>query len=98
MGQLKLKPRVTDTDHNGYSVISSGRKDFELYDLFTPSGKFLRDYRGRDGAFEAADRHYLESKTVVTLRPCMCCSEDFGSTGIGNRLCVNCSTKSVGLA
>jgi len=99
MEQLKLKPRVTGTDHNGYSIISAGRRGFECYDLFTPAGKFLRDYRGRDAAFEAAERHHRNSK-VITLRDCMNfdnCGNEFESSGIGHRLCDKCTTKSPGL-
>jgi hypothetical protein len=42
-----------------------------------------------------AERDGNLAKKKTTARPCLCCRRDFESSGPGNRLCANCSTKSV---
>ena len=84
-------------DCNGYEIRHVGGSANSHYKLFAPSGEFIRKYRHDNAANEGAERHYINSKTVITERPCMCCRITFSSTGIGHRLCDKCSTRSGGL-
>jgi len=85
------------TDTNGYTIAPNGMNGREQYKVTSPDGMFTQDYLAYDVACAAADRHFRISNITITDRSCMSCSRTFQSTGIGNRLCVKCSTKTWGM-